>query len=319
MTPQTVCRIALCAIVLFCASTRADAQASGPKIQVPPGLQVVFDLGPKPAQHSAPVTSDAATGVVGVPAGLLGPDKPHTEMHVVVCDDGTVHIVAAGAPDPCPHPKKKGGVFWWDTPGVVHVTADGDVTVTGAGSTTGMSTSGPSGEIRVDGGVAFASGEKPGTAGVDGAVLWGSKVKFGPMAGFNWVREYLENSVGGTGTGSFSTFMNERVSLKNVDFGARVVGGSDRWRVGANAGITVSGASITQETGVCNATAGCSGTTTTQTHKTIVGPLVAGSVSYLVAPNVGIFVEGNFRHLNDGESLDVNLGQVVAGITVYVK
>jgi hypothetical protein len=121
----------LFALLLF-PGVRPAGASTRPTIVVPPGVQVVFDLGPKPAQHSAAVSSDPASGAVPTPQALLSPDKPHALVRPVKCPDGTLHFVAQGQPDPCDH-GVVGGWFDWDTSGTVRVGADLAVTVTGAG------------------------------------------------------------------------------------------------------------------------------------------------------------------------------------------
>ena len=168
---------------------------------------------------------------------------------------------------------------------------------TPSSSQTSMSTTGAGiqFQLRGFGGATIVSGNAPGTAGFDGAVLFpvGNRILVGPTAGFQWINSSIVNSIGSQQPGS--TFIHTSAGFKQGNFGGRIGFPFGGWQLGIHGGATVAGSSITQQSGFCglgNATspAGCTVLSTTTTHDTIVGPFVGGYISHSIFSHVGVFV-----------------------------
>jgi len=164
-------------------------------------------------------------------------------------------------------------------------------------SQTSMSTTGAGiqFQLRGFGGATIVSGNAPGTAGFDGAVLFplGNHISVGPTAGFQWINSSIVNSIGSQQPGS--TFIHTSAGFKQGNFGGRIGFPFGGWQLGIHGGATVAGSSIRQQSGFCglgNATspAGCTVLSTTTTHDTIVGPFVGGYISHSIFSHVGVFV-----------------------------
>jgi hypothetical protein len=168
-------------------------------------------------------------------------------------------------------------------------------------SQTSMSTTGTGiqFQLRGFGGATIINGNAPATAGFDGAVLFplGNRILVGPTAGFQWVNSSIVNSIGSMTPGS--TFVNTSAGFKEGNFGGRIAFPLGGWKLGIHGGATVAGSSITQNSGFCNATAGCTTSSSTTTHDTVVGPFVGGYISHSIFSHVGAFVEYDYHLLKD--------------------
>lgn len=176
-----------------------------------------------------------------------------------------------------------------------------------------VSTSGftPSIQLRGFGGATIVNGNTPATAGFDGAVLFplGNRVLVGPTAGFQWVNSSIVSSIGSMTAGS--TFANESVGFNQGNFGGTIGFPFGGWQLGIQGGATVASSTITQQTGFCglgNATspAGCTVSSTTNTHDTVVGPFVGGYISHSIFSHVGVFVEYDYQLLRDTQPNPTN-------------
>jgi hypothetical protein len=287
-------------------------------------------------KFSAGVTG--ANGKQTVPLDL-GNFQPNNDVRVVVrkCnrDDGTVTweivILPPGTQLP-PQEKcedRAAGFFLWPDHGGATVTVNLDAStlavVPGAPPSGGspethksvsMSGSTPTIQIRGFGGATIVNGNAPSTAGFDGAVLFplGNRVLVGPMAGFQWVSTSLVGTIGGGPPPS--TFINTSVGFKNGNFGGRLGLTLGGWELGVNGGATVAGSSITQNEGFCDPTAGCTISSTTTTHDTVVGPFVGGYISHSIFSHVGIYAEFDYHRLKDNNVFDVSDRAVVGGIVL---
>jgi hypothetical protein len=146
-------------------------------------------------------------------------------------------------------------------------------TASPSSSQTSMSTTsaGVQFQLRGFGGASFINGNSPGTAGLDGAVLFpiGNKILIGPTAGFQWINKATVDKIGGGGPGS--TFINTSVGINAGNFTGRVDVPLGRVYVGIQGGVTVAGATITKEEGFTSPTGGTTASTTTD-HQSVVGP-----------------------------------------------
>jgi hypothetical protein len=161
-------------------------------------------------------------------------------------------------------------------------------------------------QLRGFGGASFVNGNTPGSAGLDGDILFhlGNRILVGPTAGFQWVDNSIVNSIGSQQTGS--TFIHTGAGFKQGNFGGGFVfqvSGTHAytypWMFGIHAGATVANSTITQAEGFCgpnttNPTAppGCTVLSTTTTHDTVVGPFVDG----YVAPPVHFGFDPGWAH-----------------------
>jgi hypothetical protein len=171
-------------------------------------------------------------------------------------------------------------------------------------SQTSMSTTG-SGiqfQLRGIGGASFINGNTPSTAGFDGAVLFplGNRVLVGPTAGFQWVDSSIVNSIGSMSAGS--TFIDTSAGFKNGNFGGRIGFPFGGWQLSVQGGASINWSSLIQASGFCglgNATspAGCTTSSTTTTHDTIVGPFAGGYISHSVFSHVGVFAGYDYSRL----------------------
>jgi hypothetical protein len=189
----------------------------------------------------------------------------------------------------------------------------------------------PTFQFRGFGGATFISGNTPGTAGFDGAVLFplGNRVLVGPTAGFQWVDSSIVGKIGGGPPPS--TFIHTSVGFKEGNFGGRIGFPFGGWQLGVQGGATVAGSTITQATGFCgNGTptggpAGCTTTSSTTSHDTVTGPFVGGYISHSIFSHVGVFVEYDYHRLKDQATtpsgpkttvFDLHRSDVVAGIVL---
>ncbi len=210
------CIMATAVFVIFLMSAAITAaQGGGPKLQfmkngqpdVNAQLNFVFKTGPKGTAHAD------ATGMAMIPADVLSSNKPHTQMTVYECPDGTLYAVEEGADSQVPCPKedrKRLGVLYLDEGGTKVFHESGGATTGGIGhSSTGGGTSmifqvDTGAGVALEGGNAFeyysyycTSGS--GTtcsksyitwkAGVDAAFLfpfWGGSFSAGPVVGAEW-------------------------------------------------------------------------------------------------------------------------------------
>ncbi len=191
--------------------------------------------------------------------------------------------------------------------------------------TTGMGFT-PSFQLRGFGGATVINGNAPSTAGFDGAVLFplGNRVLVGPMAGFQWVDSSIVKTIGGGPPPS--TFINQSVGFKSGNFGGRIAFPFGGWQLGIHGGAAVASSRITQAQGFCgNGTptggpAGCTTTSSTTTHDTVVGPFVGGYISHSIFPHVGVFVGYDYHLLKDTKSsvsvFDLHDSDVVAGLVL---
>jgi hypothetical protein len=181
--------------------------------------------------------------------------------------------------------------------------------------TTGMGFT-PTIQLRGFGGATIVNGNAPSTAGFDGAVLFplGNRVLVGPTAGFQWVNSSIVSSIGSMTVGS--TFANTSVGFKSGNFGGRLGLTLGGWELGVNGGATVAGSTITQNEGFCDPTAGCTISSTTTTHDTVVGPFVGGYISHSIFSHAGVFVEFDYHRLKDNGVFDVSDRAVVGGIVL---
>lgn len=181
-------------------------------------------------------------------------------------------------------------------------------------------------QFRGFGGATIINSNSPSTAGFDGAVLFplGNRVLVGPTAGFQWVDSSIVKTIGGGPPPS--TFIHTSVGFKTGNFGGRIAFPFGGWQVGIHGGATVAGSTITQAEGFCgNGTptggpAGCTVTSSTTTHDTVVGPFVGGYISHSIFSHVGVFVEYDYHHLKETKSsvsvFDLHDSDVVAGIVL---
>lgn len=191
----------------------------------------------------------------------------------------------------------------------------------------------PTIQLRGFGGASFINGNAPPTAGFDGAVLFplGNRVLLGPSAGFQWVDSSIIKTIGGGPPPS--TFINTSVGFKSGNFGGRIGFPLAGFELGIQGGATVAGSTITQATGFCGtggptAPAGCTVTSSTTTHDTVVGPFVGGYISHSIFSHVGVFVEYDSSRFKDtkpnatnptGPSVsvfDLHSNDVVAGLVL---
>lgn len=304
------------AIVLLALAAPAT-RASGPTITAPAGATVTFDLGDNAKQHRT-VTA-GQNGAVSIPDDLEDPDKSQTPVSAITCDDGSVHFVAQGRPDPCPkHHKKEAVLLYWRS-GQVDVAADGTVTVTGNATaapptptlapSTNFGLGAVSAELSGFGGSGIVKGNATDKWGFDGAALWsiGSGAHLGISGGFEDV------STVALSTGN-ATALGQSIGWKSGTLGGRL-----GWRGNKGPGFDLDvGAMIANVnniiTGGSCATVGCI------SHPTVVSPHVGGSISQKVAPHVGVFFGVYWNHLRGGNEFNefnVNDVDVKGGITVF--
>ena len=183
-------------------------------------------------------------------------------------------------------------------------------------------------QLRGFGGATIVNGNSPSTAGFDGAVLFplGNRVLVGPTAGFQWVNSSIINSFGSMTVGS--TFGNDGVGFKEGNFGGQIGLNLSGWELGIRGGATVAGSTITQAEGFCGPTAGCTISSTTTAHDTVVGPFMGGYISHSIFSHVGVFVEYDYHRLKDTKSggtgssggsqtvFDLHENSVVGGIVL---
>jgi len=182
-------------------------------------------------------------------------------------------------------------------------------------------------QLRGFGGATIVNGNAPATAGFDGAVLFplGNHVLVGPTAGFQWVNSSIVSSIGSMTPGS--TFANTSVGFKQGNFGGRIGFPFGGWQLGIQGGATVAGSTITQIEGFCGPT-GCTTSSSTTTHDTVVGPFVGGYIGHSIFSHVGVFVEYDYVRLKDTKPnptnpsgpaisvFDLHYSNVVAGIVL---
>jgi hypothetical protein len=189
-------------------------------------------------------------------------------------------------------------------------------------------------QLRGIGGASFINGNTPSTGGLDGGVFFPITPHFhlGPSAGFQWINSSIVNSIGSQQPGS--TFIHTSAGFKNGNFGGTIGFPFGGFQLGIQGGATVANSTITQQSGFCglgNATspAGCTVTSTTTTHDTVVGPFVGGYIQHSIFSHVGVFVGYDYNRLkitlpSSGSSttsqtpLDLNRNTVDAGFTFYV-
>ncbi len=274
-------------------------------------LNMMFQTGPQGTQHVT--VSVSSNGPLGALQGLLGPDKPHTQMRTWICPDGTVISAPATAGDPCPdHRGRIIGLWWWDNPHtVVFDLTPGSESVTQEGNPPTATTTGTTGhgygftptiQLRGFGGASFITDNTPATAGFDGAVLFplGNRVLIGPMAGFQWVGSSQVQTIGGGPPPS--TFINTTAGFKQGNFGGRIAFPFSGFQFGIHGGATVAGLTITQASGFCSGTGGslppgCTVISTTTTHDTGVGAFVGTYISHPIFSHVGVFGEYDYDFL----------------------
>lgn len=309
-----------------------------------PGVRVVLIASNERETRTA--TTDSSGNAVLDVSNVIK-QRGHTEAQVVVrvCKDGknVVYILQRGQQAPpedqkcvnnkdCECKDRPAGFFLITDGATVRVSINPEavnVHVTSAGgevpsasyskySTPGAS---PTIQVRGFGGATFVNGNTPGTAGFDGAVLFplGNRVLLGPTAGFQWVDSSIVSTIGGGPPPS--TFIDTSVGFKSGNFGGRIGFTFGGWEIGVRGGATVAGSTITQNEGFCGTSSTssaitCTVTSSSTTHDTVVGPFVGGYISHSIFSHVGVFVEGDYRHLKDGKIYDVSHPAVVAGVVL---
>jgi hypothetical protein len=184
-------------------------------------------------------------------------------------------------------------------------------------------------QLRGFGGATIINGNTPSTAGFDGAVLFplGNRVLVGPTAGFQWVDSSIVKTIGSMTPSS--TFIHTGAGFKTGNFGGLIAFPLGGWQLGIHGGASVANSKITQAEGFCGtggptAPAGCTTTSTTTTHDTVVGPFWGGYISHSIFSHVGVFAGYDYSQLkitgpSSGSSrasstLNLHSNVVVAGV-----
>jgi hypothetical protein len=190
--------------------------------------------------------------------------------------------------------------------------------------------------LRGFGGASFINGNTPASAGFDGGVLFplGNRLLVGPTAGFQWVNSSAVRSIGSMNPGS--TFAKTSAGFKEGNFGGQLSFPLSGFQLGIRGGATVAGSTITQATGFCSAgnatnpVGGCTTTSSTTTHDTVVGPFVGGYISHSICPHIGVFVDYDYTRLKDtaasgtsgssssssGTVFDLHSNSITAGVVL---
>lgn len=263
-------------------------------------LKVFVELTPNVAPTAVTVTQN---GLVRLPAPFQPPSDPEVNVTYGKCSDGTVYATGDGV-DVIPILKSdcknytRIGSSPWDKRFTLDASFVGK-TSSKATSHTSMDNSG-SGihvEVRTFGGIGFINGNNPAAAGVDGDVrfhLWNELI-IAPTAGVQWLGSSQVQMLGG-GTPP-ATFINTSDGSWIGNFGGELAHPIRKFEVGVRGGAAVVRSSITQVSGFCTITGGCSVSSSTKTHSTGVGSFVAGYASYSICPHFGVFAEYDHHFL----------------------
>jgi hypothetical protein len=350
--------------MLFCITALAAfftsaalAKAGGPPSikavngsgSVQANLNVVFKMGPKGTEPPAPAITDS-NGFVGIPANILSPSKPHTQMAVYQCDDGSIIVVEATAADPCPHHRKRLGFFWWDSNGTVVINVDAPegagVTIQGGGITSTAGGTVPGGGLPIwvqlealpgvsilggnkgvcediSSGESCTNGKDAFKFNIQGALLFGTgAISAGPMVGFEYRTQVTSTLDTGTSSdtarpqGGTTSTESEGLRINSFHFGGRlsVPVGSTPFRVNVDAGEAIESLRF-------NETFGSGGSTSSFTdNETLTAPFIGVSVIYNVCPHIGVTGMYRYEPMKEGGSgssqFAVHDNDIAGGITI---